>query len=574
MTDSIPDQLRRRSFLAYCGSLGLGSTLFPGALWAQTGETQEVITAEMIHNAARLAGLHFSEADVAEMVEGVNANVALYGEVRALEIDQNVAPPLYFNPAVPGQTFPTERRLFRLAARPDLRRPTDLEEAAFWPLTHLAWLIESRQVSALELTRMYLARLRRHDPLLECVVTLTEELALEQAARADRELDEGRYRGTLHGIPWGAKDLLAKRGYPTTWGSEAYREQVIDMDATVVQRLEEAGAVLVAKLSTGEIARGDRWFGGKQTKNPWKPDEGSGGSSAGPGAATAAGLVGFSIGSETTGSILGPSRTCGVTGLRPTFGRVSRHGVMPVSWSLDKVGPICRSVEDCAVVLEAIRGADGQDLAVTNHPFNWDGTRSLEGIRVGYLQEAFEAERRGDDGDTARTNDLAALDVLRGMGVDLRPVRLPESAGMNALQMLLVDEAAAFDELVLTGRIDLLMQERNEPEDMLMRVARLIPAVEYLQMNRQRMLMMQETAEALQGMDVYLAPHGVGSTTSANNLTGHPGITVPNGFAPDGTPTGIIFVGQLYAEAEAMTVAKAYQEATDWHTRRPEMQTP
>jgi len=574
MTDPIPDQLRRRSFLAYCGSLGLGSTLFPGALWAQTEEAQEAITAEMIQNAARLAGLNFSEADVAEMVEGVNANVALYGEARALEIDQNVAPPLYFNPAVPGQTFPTERRPFRLGARPDLRRPADLEEVAFWPLTHLAWLIESRQVSAVELTRMYLARLRRYDPLLECVITLTEALALEQAGRADRELAEGRYRGTLHGIPWGAKDLLAKRGYPTTWGSEAYREQVIDMDATVVQRLEEAGAVLVAKLSTGEIARGDQWFGGKQTKNPWKTDEGSGGSSAGPGAATSAGLLGFSIGSETTGSILGPSRTCGVTGLRPTFGRVSRHGVMPVSWSLDKVGPICRSVEDCAVVFEAIRGPDGQDLAVTDHPFNWDGNRSLEGIRVGYLQEAFEAERRGDDGAAVRANDLAALDVLRGMGVDLRPVRLPESAGMNALQMLLVDEATAFDELVLTGRVDLLIQERNQPEDMLMRVARLIPAVEYLQMNRQRMLMMQETAEALQDVDVYLAPHGGGPTTGANNLTGHPGITVPNGFAPDGTPTGVIFVGQLYAEAEMMTVARAYQDATDWNTRRPGMQRP
>ncbi len=566
--------LRRRSFLAYCGSLGLGSTLFPGALWAQAGETQEAITAEMIHSAARLAGLNFSEDDVAEMVEGINANVALYGEARILEIDQNVAPPLYFNPAVPGQTFPTERRPFRLGARPDLRRPADLEEVAFWPLTHLAWLIESRQVSAVELTRMYLARLRRYDPILQCVVTLTEELALEQAGRADHELAEGRYRGTLHGIPWGAKDLLAKRGYPTTWGSEAYREQIIDMDATVVQRLEEAGAVLVAKLSTGEIARGARWFGGKETKNPWKTDESSGGSSAGPGAATSAGLVGFSIGSETTGSIVGPSRTCGVTGLRPTFGRVSRHGVMPVSWSLDKVGPICRSVEDCAVVLEAIRGPDGQDLAVTDHPFNWDGNRSLEGIRVGYLQETFGAERRGDDGDAVRANDLAALDVLRGMGVDLRPVRLPESAGMNALQMLLVDEAAAFDELVLTGRVDLLIQDRNEPEDMLMRVARLIPAVEYLQMNRQRMLMMQETAEALQDVDVYLAPHGGGPTTSANNLTGHPGITVPNGFAPDGTPTGVLFVGQLYAEAEMMTVAKAYQDATDWHTRRPGMQTP
>ena len=571
MTNPKPDQLRRRSFLTYCGSLGLSSTLFPGVLWAQSGEAQEAITTEMINHAARLAGLDFSEADVAEMVEGVNANLALYGEARALSIDQGVAPPLYFNPAVPGQIFPTERRPFRLGVRPDLRRPTEIEEVAFWPVTHLAWLIESRQVSAVELTRMYLGRLRRYNPLLECVVTLTEDLALEQAGRADRELAEGRYRGILHGIPWGAKDLLAKRGYPTTWGSEAYRDQTIDMDATVVQRLEEAGAILVAKLSTGEIARGDRWFGGKQTKNPWKPDEGSGGSSAGPGSATAAGLVGFSIGSETTGSIVGPSRTCGVTGLRPTFGRVSRYGVMPVSWSLDKVGPMCRSVEDCAVVLEAIRGPDGQDLAVTDHPFNWDGNRSLEDIRVGYLQDAFEVDRSGDDGDEGRENDLASLDVLREVGIDLRPVRLPESAGMDALQMLLVDEAAAFDELVLTGRIDLLIQDREEPEDMLMRVARLIPAVEYLQMNRQRMLMMQETAEALQDVDVYVAPHGGGPTTSANNLTGHPGITVPNGFAPDGTPTGILFVGQLYAEAEAMAVAKAYQDATDWHTRRPEI---
>jgi Asp-tRNA(Asn)/Glu-tRNA(Gln) amidotransferase A subunit family amidase len=570
MTDPTPDRLRRRSFLAYCGSLGLGSTLFPGALWAQSGEAQEAITAEMIDHAARMAGLDFSEADVEEMVEGVNANLALYGEARALEIDQSVPPPLYFNPAVPGQTFSTERRPFRLGARPDLRRPSDLEEVAFWPLTHLAWLIESRQVSSVELTRMYLARLLRFDPLLECVITLTADLALEQAERADQELAEGRYRGTLHGIPWGAKDLLAKRGYPTTWGSEAYRDQTIDMDATVVQRLEEAGAVLVAKLSTGEIARGDRWFGGKQTKNPWKTDEGSGGSSAGPGAATAAGLVGFSIGSETTGSIVGPSHTCGVSGLRPTFGRVSRHGVMPVSWSLDKVGPICRSVEDCAVVLEAIRGPDGQDLAVTDHPFNWDGTRSLEGIRVGYLQAAFEGERRGEDGGVARANDLATLDVLRGMGVDLRPVGLPESAGMDALQMLLVDEAAAFDELVLTGRVDLLIQDRDEPEDMLMRVARMIPAVEYLQMNRQRMLMMQDTAQALEGVDVYLSPHA-GPTTNANNLTGHPGITVPNGFSSDGTPTGILFVGQLYAEAEVMAVAKAYQDATDWHERRPAM---
>ena len=370
---------------------------------------------------------------------------------------------------------------------------------------------------------------------------------MEQAAQADREIAVGNYRGALHGIPWGVKDVIAKRGYRTTWGSEAYREQTLDLDATVVARLEEAGAVLLAKLATGEIARGDRWFD-KQTRNPWKTDEGSGGSSAGPASATAAGLVGFSIGTDTTGSILGPSKTCGISGLRPTFGRVSRHGVMPVCWSLDKVGPICRSVEDCAIVFEAIRGPDNLDLAVVDMPFNWDGNRSLENLRVGCLQDAF-----GDDTDA---NDTATLESLRNLGVELRPLRLPEHAGMDALQMLLVDEAAAFDELIQSGRVDLLIQDREEPEDMLMRVARLLPAVEYVQIHRLRMLMMQGMEKALRNIDVYVAPHGGSSNTSATSLTGHPAISVPNGFDDDGKPTGILFVGKLYGEAELMTVAQ------------------
>lgn len=562
MIESTSVQLRRRAFLAWCGSVGVGSSLFPGALWAQSAGATEAITSEMIAAAALLAGLRISEVDREEMVAGINANLASYEALREIHIDQNVPPPLYFNPAVPGQTFSNERKPFVRGARTRVMRPANLEDIAFWPVTDLSQLIESRQVSSEDLTRMYLDRIKRHDPVLHCVITLTEELAIEQAAQADREIAAGNYRGPLHGIPWGAKDVIAKRGYRTTWGSEAYRDQTVDLDATVVSRLEEAGAVLVAKLSTGEIARGDRWFN-KQTRNPWKTDEGSGGSSAGPGSATAAGLVGFSLGSDTTGSILGPSRTCGISGLRPTFGRVSRHGVMPVCWSLDKVGPMCRSVEDCAIVFEAIRGPDNRDLAVVDMPFNWDGNQSIGGLRIGYLQEAF--------GDDAHANDAATIASLRNMGVDLEPVKLPEHAGMDALQMLLVDEAAAFDELIQTGKVDLLIQDRDEPEDMLMRVARLLPAVEYMQIQRLRMLMMQGMEEALHDIDVYVSPHRGSPNTSATSLTGHPAISVPNGFDEDGKPTGILFVGKLYGEGDLMALAKTYQDANDFHLARPDI---
>ncbi len=552
--------LRRRSFLAYCGGLGLGSGLFPGALWAQSDGGNARINSDMIDAAARLAGLEISPPDREEMVKGINANLESFEKLREVRIDQHVAPPLYFNPAVPGQTFSSVRRPFVRGAREPVTRPRNLDEIAFWPVSDLSRLIESREVTSEELTRLYLDRIERYDDTLFSVITLTADLALEQAVQADREIAAGRYRGPLHGIPWGAKDVIAKKGYRTTWGCSVYRDQVIDLDATVVQRLEAAGAVLLAKLSTGEIARGDRWFD-KQTRNPWKKDEGSGGSSAGPGAATAAGLVGFAIGTDTTGSILGPSRSCGITGLRPTFGRVSRHGVMPVCWSLDKVGPMCRSVEDCAIVFEAMRGPDNRDLAVVDMPFNWDGNGNLEGLRIGFLEDAF--------GEDAQANDRETFAGLSNLGADLQPVRLPEHAGMDALQMLLVDEAAAFDELMQTGKVDMLIQDREEPEDMLMRIARLLPAVEYLQIQRQRMLMMQGLERALREIDVYIAPHSSDANRTATSLSGHPAISVPNGFDADGRPTGILFVGKLYGEAEMMTAAGIYQDATNFHRSHP-----
>ena len=565
MTDENRARLRRRSFLAWCGGAGVGSTLFPGVLWAQSDEGRGEITIEMIDHAARLAGLEFTAADREQMLAGIKANLDSFEALRAIGIDQAVPPVLYFNPAVPGQSFSDARRPFRPGPQPKRERPARLEDVAFWPVTELAGLVETRQVTSTELTRMYLDRIRRFDPVLRAVITVTEARAIEQAARADAEIASGHYRGALHGIPWGAKDLLAARGYRTTWGFRAYEDQVIDRDATVVRRLDDAGAVLVAKLSTGEIARGDQWLG-VQTKNPWKTDEGSGGSSAGPGAATAAGLVGFSIGTDTTGSILGPSRTCGISGLRPTFGRVSRHGVMPVCWSLDKVGPMCRTVEDCALVFEAIYGPDGEDLAVVDKPFNWDGNASVAGLRVGYLAAAFERE---EENAPALQNDLSTLAWIRDSGIEPVPVELPPHADMDALQMLLVDEAAAFDELVHDGGIEYFRQDIDEPEDMLMRIARLHPAVEYLQINRRRMLLMQGMARIFDAIDVLVAPFGGSTVQSATSLTGHPSIAVQNGFDADGKPTGIQFVGQLYGEATAMVLAMRYQQATGFYRRNP-----
>lgn len=568
MTEAPDIDERRRSFLAWCTTAGVSSTLFPGALWAQSAEGVKPITPAMIAEAARLAGLEFSAEQCEQMLEGVHANLGAFAAYDSGMIHQSTPPPLYFNPVVPGQSFDTAQRPFLLGQRREVRRPARLEDIAFWPITDLATLIESRQVSSLELTRMYLDRLRRFDSQLNAVVTLTEARALHQAEAMDAELAAGRYRGPLHGIPWGAKDLIAVDGYRTTWGFKTYENQVIKLDASVVKRLDEAGAVLVAKLSTGEIARGDYWLD-KQTRNPWKTDEGADGSSAGPASATAAGLVAFSLGTDTLGSIVGPARTCGINGLRPTFGRVSRHGVMPVCWSLDKVGPMCRSAEDCALVFAAIQGPDGQDLAVTDKAFNWDGNSGVEGLRVAYLAAAFERETSNASQRAALANDREVLKVLSNMGITPVPVELPASADLDPLQMLLVDESAAFAELMESGDVRYFRQDIDDPEDMLMRVARLYPAVEYVQTNRRRMLLMQDMAKLFAGIDVLVAPYSGSPQQSATSLTGHPSVAVPNGFDDVGRPTAIQFIAPLYGEAQALSLARHYQLRSDWHARHP-----
>jgi Asp-tRNA(Asn)/Glu-tRNA(Gln) amidotransferase A subunit family amidase len=408
-------------------------------------------------------------------------------------------------------------------------------------------------------------------------VTLTEELALRQARRADEEIARGKYRGPLHGIPWGAKDLLAVRGYKTTFGASPYKDQSFDIDSTVFSRLDDAGAVLVAKLTLGALAQGDRWFGG-QTKSPWDPGNatiGSSGSSAGPGSATAAGLVGFALGTETRGSIMSPAARCGVTGLRPTFGRVSRFGAMALSWTMDKIGPMCRSAEDCALVLRAIQGPDGKDNSVLDVPFDWEVGADVRKLRVGYLKSSFEREISEEPGNPervarareARKIDLAALDTIRSLGVDLKAIELPKQDADTLGFILSVESAAAFDDLTRSGRLDMMSEppERSSWVDTF-RLHRFVPAVEYIQANRARYRMMEEFNRVFSDIDLF-----IGSSLAVTNLTGHPEISLPHGFDSRGQPASLRFTGKLFGEEGMLLLAHAFQSKTDFHLRRPKL---
>jgi Asp-tRNA(Asn)/Glu-tRNA(Gln) amidotransferase A subunit family amidase len=563
--------LDRRRFVHVCAGFGLAGAVVE-QLWAAAGEGP--ITRETLAAAESLAGIELTDSERDLALAGLEELRQDYLKLREVALGNPVAPALRFDPEVPGALTRHPAPGRRLSADRTTALPDDEEEIAFLPAVELGRHVRARRISSRELTALYLDRLRRFDPQLQCVITLTEERALEAAQRADAEIERGLWRGPLHGVPWGAKDLLAVRGYPTTWGAGPYRDQAIDEDATVVRRLDEAGAVLVAKLTLGELAWGDVWFGGT-TRNPWKLEQGSSGSSAGPAAATAAGLVGFAIGSETWGSIVSPSTRCGATGLRPTFGRVSRHGAMALSWSMDKLGPIGRSVEDCALVFEAIHGADGLDPTAVDRPYAWDAELDLARLRIGCLRSLFEREPEPEeDEDPARLReahalDLAALDALRSLGIEPVPIELPDLPVGSLSFILSVEAAAAFSELTLSNRDDELVRQVDQAWPNVLRQARTIPAVEYLQANRVRTLLMRETARAFAEVDVVVAPSFTGDTLLLTNLTGHPAVVVPDGFAADGTPTSITFLGRLYGEAETLAVARAYQEATGFHLRHP-----
>ncbi len=525
------------------------------------------VTKEMLRGAEQLFGIELTDANKQMALGNANSNLERYETLRKINVPLDTEPATLFHPALPGRTFNVKAVKFKLSTVTPPKF-SSVEDLAYATVPELALLIRTRKISPVELTQMYLARLKRFGPKLNCVVTLTEELALVQARQAETEISRGKYRGPLHGIPWGAKDLLATKGIRTTWGAEPFREQVIDYDATVVERLRDAGAVLVAKLSMGALAQGGRWFAG-MTRNPWQVEEariGSSGSSAGPAAATAAGLVGFSIGTETLGSIISPSSRCGVTGLRPTYGRVSRHGAMGLSWTMDKIGPMCRSVEDCAATLNAIYGSDKRDLTVLDIPFNWLPTRPLGAMKIGYLKTEFDQQQDPE----RKAIYESALEALRAAGAKLEPVEMPKFS-TAALRIILIAEAAtAFDDITRDGQINQLSGQESGDWPNTFRSSRFIPAVEYIRAQRARTLLMYEMDALMSKWDVFVSPAPGSASLLITNLTGHPAIAVPCGF-PRGLPQAIMFTGRLYDEGAPMRVAMAYQQATKWHTMRPKM---
>jgi Asp-tRNA(Asn)/Glu-tRNA(Gln) amidotransferase A subunit family amidase len=561
----IVEELDRRDWMRLVAVLSVAR---PAAAQAPSGGSRQGATSnipqrvskEDLHHALKLMGLEFTDDQETMMLPGLNRALNGYEELRKIEVPLDTEPATRFYPTKPA---PAKTAKFT----PTQEHPkafTSLEDLAFEPVTTLAALIRSRKVSSTDLTKMYLERLKKYSPKLLCVVTLTEELALQQAAKADDEIKRGHYRGPLHGIPWGAKDLYATRGIKTTWGAEPYQNQVFDYNATVVDRLEQQGAVLLAKLSMGALAQGGLWFAG-MTKNPWNPERTSSGSSAGSASSTSAGLVGFSLGTETLGSIISPSTTCGVVGLRPTYGRVSRYGAMGLSWTMDKPGPICRTVEDCALVLQAIHGSDGKDLTVVDAPLDWQPQLGLAGLRIAFLDADFGRAT----GESKAMYDQALAD-LRAAGAKLEPVKLPDFQAQPLRVILEAEAAAAFDDLTRTGGVNQLRGQAPNDWPNSFRTSRLIPAVEYIRAQRARTLLMQRMDKFMADWDVLVSPP-FGGLLLVTNLTGHPQSVVPCGFI-NGLPQGIVFTGKLYEEGAPLRVAMAFEKATKWHTMHPKLE--
>ncbi len=634
---ALPDATRRR-LLAVSAAAGLGQTLFPGALLALAASPANAqrrepadpnapprITADMINAAATIAGITIAEDQKALMLDGLNSTRDNIFAIRKLPLPNSVAPAVVFNPVPGSMVLDTAKKPLRISPAPKVAFPdhgspdSNAEALAFLTVRELAELIRTKRVTSTTLTKMYLARLKRFDPQLHFVITLTEERALKQAAAMDAETAAGKSRGPLHGIPWGGKDLLAVKGYPTTWGAAGFDSQTFDEDAEVVKRLDAAGAVLIAKLAMGALAQGDLWGAkpGTRCRNPWNPKQGSSGSSAGSASAAAAGCVGFAIGTETLGSISSPSTRCGATGIRPTFGLVPRTGAMALSWTMDKIGPITRAVEDCALVLSAIYGQDGHDLAVQPAAFNWDAQYDWRKLRIGYIKSAFDAPTPPDlkaptaGGDaemesyrrrlarmqagTARAAyDLkyatAAIDVIRNkMGVTLIPVEMPNFPFGSIVPVLEAEGAAAFDDLTRSGRDQLLAGQAAGDWPNNFRVARFYSAVDYLQAMRARTLAIGLMDDLFKTVDIIVTP-SQGVQLTATNLTGQPAVVVPNGIrgddappSPDpadgalqnaggpGTPVSLTFLGGLYSDARVAAFARAYQDLTGFHKLHPKL---
>jgi len=522
------------------------------------------IEKENIRSAEKIIGLEFTEAERDSMIGDLDGQLTNYKNIREVEVNNKVPPSILFNPIPVGFKFSEERKLPNFSDYSYAKMPKDRNDLAYYSIGELAELIHTREITSTELMEFFINRLEKYDPVLHCVITLTKERALKQAKLMDEELAAGKYRGLLHGIPFGVKDLLATKDYKTTWGSVPFKDQMINEDATVIKKLEEAGGVLVAKLTMGALAWGDVWFGGK-TRNPWDTANGSSGSSAGSASAVSAGLIPFAIGTETYGSIVSPSTVCGTTGLRPTYGRVSRTGAMALSWSMDKIGTICRTAEDLAIVFNIINGSDGIDQTLYDVPFKYEHVIDFKNLKIGNLKNDFDKKYDFHD------NDSATFEKLRGLGIELIPIELPYFPIGDLSIILSAEAAAAFDELTRSNKDDLLVRQIKNAWPNSFRASRFIPAVEYINANRIRFMLIQEMQKLMEKVDLYIAPSWEGDNLLLTNLTGHPCVVLPNGFSENGTPTSITFMGRLFEEGKLIAFAKAYQDATEFHKQHPPM---
>ena len=520
---------------------------------------------QQIRNNVKWYDLDFTDAEADSMMGNLNNYLLMYKSMHKTLPSNDIPYPFAFNPAPPGMKVSTKKEKIYWDIPLQVEVPANKNELAFYSIPQLASLVFNKKISSAELTRFFIDRLKKWGDTLECVITLTEDLAMKQAKQADEELKTGIYRGPLHGIPYGLKDLFAVKGYKTTWGSTPYKDQVLNMDSYVYKKLKDAGAVLCAKLSMGALAYNNKWFGG-ETKNPWNLKQGSSGSSAGSASSVAAGLLPFAIGTETLGSIVSPSTRCGATGLRPTFGTISRYGAMVLCWSLDKVGPICRSAEDASVVYAFIHGTDGNDPSAIRHTFNYTGKADFSKLRIAYAENFFNRL-------TAEAPEWKVLEAYRSLGANVHAVNFPDSAmyPVNLVSIILnAESAAAFDELTRTNRDDLIERQDKDFWPNSFRAARTIPAVEYINANRYRYNLCRNMNDFMKNYDVLIVPTFSGRQLSITNLTGHPAVCVPIGFNQNGSPLSITLIGNLYDEATILAAAKAFQDKTEHNKKHPE----
>ncbi len=528
-----------------------------------TSFSQTQVSSAQIASAEKMFGLSFSEAKRDSMLRILSDKIKTYRYIHAANLENNVPFPLWYNPVLPGMVVQENTGTSKFVIPDNVALPKNLNELAFYSIPRLASLIRHKKISSQKLTAFFLDRLKKYGPVLHCVIEYTDSIALAQAKKADEEIAKGIYRGLLQGIPYGIKDLFAVKGTHTTWGTPPYRNQVVDQTCFAASQLEKAGAVLVAKLSLGELAMDDVWFGGL-TRNPWDTSKGSGGSSAGSAAATAAGLVPFAIGTETYGSIVDPSMRCGVTGLRPTYGSIAKTGAMNLAWSSDKIGPLCHSAEDAAIVFNYLHGADDKDRSSINAAFQYTGVVDMHQLKIAYIKNYMDTL-------PAASTERQTLAVLEKMGAQIQAIDFPDSLHADEILSLIigVESAAAFDPLTRSNQDDAMVQQNKDRWPNTFRTSRFVPAVEYINACRLRYEIMQKMDPVIDAYDIIIAPPETGEQLAITNLTGNPSVTIPNGFDEKGMPTSISFIGKHFGEATLLAFVKKYQEATGFHTKHP-----